>query len=155
MAKDRAISEAFLVNGSTGDPVLYVDYPGRNNALLFDAGELHIRAVTVAGPLRCDNLKTRGRLLVDAARFEAMVRFWEARFDGWVEFKEVQFAECADFRSLHAHEGFLLASCRFHKDFLFRGATVCKKWEADRSRFDGLLDLSKAKLHDFVYLENI
>ena len=40
MAKDRTISEAFLVNGSTGDPVLYVDYPGRDDALLFDAGEL-------------------------------------------------------------------------------------------------------------------
>ena len=42
MAKDRTISEVFLVNGSTGDPLLYVDYPGRNNALLFDAGELGI-----------------------------------------------------------------------------------------------------------------
>src|SRR5438045_4313058 len=41
MAKDhRTISDVFLVNGSTGDPVLYVDYPGRNNALLFDPGEL-------------------------------------------------------------------------------------------------------------------
>jgi ribonuclease Z len=29
-----------LVNGSTGDPVLFIDYPGRDNALLFDAGEL-------------------------------------------------------------------------------------------------------------------
>jgi ribonuclease Z len=28
-----------LVNGSTGDPVLFIDYPGRNNALVFDAGE--------------------------------------------------------------------------------------------------------------------
>jgi hypothetical protein len=114
-----------------------------------------IRAVTVAGPLRCDNIQTRGRLLVDAAHFEAPVRFWEARFNGWVEFKDVHFDECADFRSLHANEGFVLVGCQFHKDFLFRGATVCKKWEADRSRFDGLLDLSKSKLHDFVYLENI
>lgn len=28
-----------LVNGSTGDPVLFVDYPGKNDGLLFDAGE--------------------------------------------------------------------------------------------------------------------
>lgn len=33
-------SEATLVNGSAGDPVLYVDYPDRNNALLFDAGDV-------------------------------------------------------------------------------------------------------------------
>lgn len=36
----RVISDLRLVNGSTGDPVLYVDYPGMNDALLFDAGDL-------------------------------------------------------------------------------------------------------------------
>ncbi|VTR98122.1 MBL fold metallo-hydrolase [Tuwongella immobilis] len=35
----RAFSEIRLVNGSTGDPALYIDYPGLDNALLFDAGE--------------------------------------------------------------------------------------------------------------------
>jgi ribonuclease Z len=39
MQPRRVCSELRLVNGSTGDPALYVDYPGRNNALLFDAGE--------------------------------------------------------------------------------------------------------------------
>ena len=114
-----------------------------------------IRSVTVAGPFRCDGLKTRSRLLVADSRFEGPVRFWEARFDGWVEFKDVHFAACADFRSLHADEGFVLSNCHFAQEFLFRGATVFKKWEAGGSRFDGLLDLSKAKLHDFAYLENI
>jgi hypothetical protein len=114
-----------------------------------------IRSVTVAGTFRCDSLKSRGRLLVADSRFEGPVRFWEARFDGWVEFKEVFFAACADFRSLHADQGFVLSSCQFSGDFLFRGSTVSKKWEAAGSRFDGLLDLSKAKLHDFAYLENI
>lgn len=33
-------SEVTLVNGSSGDPVLYVDYPDRDNALLFDAGDV-------------------------------------------------------------------------------------------------------------------
>ncbi len=35
----RTASELTLLNGSTGDPVLYVDYPASHNALLFDAGE--------------------------------------------------------------------------------------------------------------------
>jgi ribonuclease Z len=35
----RAFSTVQLVNGSTGDPVLYLDYPGSDNALLFDGGE--------------------------------------------------------------------------------------------------------------------
>ena len=39
MASQRVSSEIRLVNGSTGDPMLYVDYPGRDDALLFDAGE--------------------------------------------------------------------------------------------------------------------
>ena len=39
-SEPRTISSVRLVNGSTGDPALYVDYPGRDDALLFDAGEL-------------------------------------------------------------------------------------------------------------------
>jgi ribonuclease Z len=35
----RAFSTVQLVNGSTGDPVLYLDYPGNDNAILFDGGE--------------------------------------------------------------------------------------------------------------------
>ena len=35
----RTATEVQLVNGSTGDPLLFVDYPGRDDALLFDAGE--------------------------------------------------------------------------------------------------------------------
>lgn len=33
------LSELRLVNGSTGDPCLYLDFPGADNAILFDAGE--------------------------------------------------------------------------------------------------------------------
>jgi ribonuclease Z len=39
-SEPRTVSSVRLVNGSTGDPVLYVDYPGRDDALLFDAGEV-------------------------------------------------------------------------------------------------------------------
>src|SRR5262249_15350649 len=54
-----------------------------------------------------------------------------------------------------AHEGFTLTRSRFHGDVLLRGTTVEKKFDAAGSRFEKLLDLSKAKLHDFVYLEGI
>src|SRR5262245_58187734 len=36
----RTFTEVRLVNGSTGDPVLFIDYPGKNDAYLFDAGDL-------------------------------------------------------------------------------------------------------------------
>ena len=39
MTPVRGFSNVTLVNGSTGDPVLYLDYPGADNALLFDGGE--------------------------------------------------------------------------------------------------------------------
>jgi len=39
MPGPRTFQELRLVNGSTGDPALYVDDPGRDNALLIDAGE--------------------------------------------------------------------------------------------------------------------
>lgn len=39
MPAARAFSEVTLVNGSAGDPVLYLDYPGADNALLFDGGD--------------------------------------------------------------------------------------------------------------------
>lgn len=35
----RTFSEIRLVNGSAGDPALYIDYPGKDGAYLFDAGE--------------------------------------------------------------------------------------------------------------------
>jgi ribonuclease Z len=40
MPAARTISELRLVNGSTGDPVLFIDYPGKDDAFLFDSGEL-------------------------------------------------------------------------------------------------------------------
>jgi hypothetical protein len=92
---------------------------------------------------------------VSRSHFEGKCSFWEARFRGWVNFKDCDFASEVDFRSLHAEEGFVLIRCRFAKDVLFRGATVAKKLEATGSRFETLLDFSKAKLHDYVYLEGI
>ena len=39
MPGPRAFQELRLVNGSTGDPALFVDDPGRDNAILIDCGE--------------------------------------------------------------------------------------------------------------------
>jgi ribonuclease Z len=39
MPAARTFSEVCLVNGSTGDPVLFIDYPGKDDAFLFDAGD--------------------------------------------------------------------------------------------------------------------
>lgn len=114
-----------------------------------------IRDVTVKGRLGAANIQTRGKMLFHRCRLEGAVSFWEASFRGWAEFKESEFLGEADFRSFHAQEGFILQRCRCQGDVLFRGAAVSKKWEGMGTRFEGLLDFSKAKLNDFVYLEGI
>ena len=53
MAAARTFSTINLVNGSTGDPVLYLDYPGSTNAMLFDAGENHRLSNAQLGDLEC------------------------------------------------------------------------------------------------------
>jgi hypothetical protein len=116
---------------------------------------VQLNRVTVRGKLGCDNVVCRGRFLVRDCTFAAGTRFWEARFRGWAEFRNCAFAAEADLRSFHAEEGFVVGGCTFAGDVLFRGSTVSKKFEADGSRFDGLLDFSKAKLLDYVYLEGI
>jgi ribonuclease Z len=51
MAHQRALSMIRLVNGSVGDPVLYLDYPGTNNALLFDGGDNYRLSMKQLGDL--------------------------------------------------------------------------------------------------------
>src|SRR5262249_27581997 len=126
-----------------------LDRPKFAKATAFEAGlnltgslllKPAFHSVTVRGPLRCDNTLTRGLCKICNTRFEGPVRFWEARFRGWVDFVECEFLGQGDFRSLHAEEGFTLTRCRFADEFLFRGATVAKKWDATTSRFEGLID---------------
>jgi len=121
-------------------------------SFLFKAGLHHL---TVKGPLACDHMHTRGKFLLANSIFEGQVRFWETRFKGWVDISQCEFKGLADFRSFHAEEGFSLNRCKFAGDVLFRGSTVAKKLDLTTSRFEALLDFSKAKLHDYVYLESI
>jgi hypothetical protein len=116
---------------------------------------VRLRDVTVKGRLACDNVVTRGQLVIANSRFEGPVRFWEAQFRGWVEVKESEFGQDIDLRSIHADQGIVMTGCKCAGDVLFRGATVCKKWDGTGTRFEKLLDFSKAKLNDFVYLEGI
>jgi hypothetical protein len=114
-----------------------------------------LRRLEVEGPFDASNARVRGKFVLESTRFGAKARFWEAQFQGWVTVRQCEFAGEADLRSLHAEQGFVLHGCTFRSCFLFRGSTVEKKFEADRTRFEGLTDFSKAKLHDFVYLESI
>ena len=52
MSRAKFIAELSLVNGSTGDPVLLADYPDRDDALLFDAGDNSVLSLDRLSDLR-------------------------------------------------------------------------------------------------------
>lgn len=111
--------------------------------------------VEIRGRFNARKAKFAGKLVAIKTRFAGPADFWEATFDDWANFKACRFEDSADFRSICAEEGFQFQGCHAAADFLFRGASVSKKAEFNGSTFEGLIDLSKAKLHDFAYLESI
>ena len=111
--------------------------------------------LTVRGSAHFSGACFRANLLLDKCVFHQKVSWWGARLDCWAEFKACEFGQEADFRSLTCDQGLIFTDCTFTKDFLLRGSTLAKKLQLDGSRFEQLLDLSKAKLNDFVYLEGI
>lgn len=111
--------------------------------------------ITVQGFARFDRTTFASGSKFMHCNFEQGAKFWEARFEDWANFVHCRFADLADLRSVTACEGLSFEHCLFQKDFLLRGTSVQKKLDFGTSHFDGLLDLSKAKLHDFVYLESI
>ena len=141
-----------------------LDRPSFNRATVFrgnlDIGnsvlnKVQFARLMVRGDLNATNAEFRGKLGFTHCTFEKKVSFWEAKFHCWSDFKNCTFRGEADFRSIHAGEGFVLTKSTFHENFLFRGSNVAKKFQADGCTFEKLLDLSKAKLHDFCYLEGI
>lgn len=111
--------------------------------------------MTVKGVFDAAFAEFRGKLVFADNTFEQKASFWEAKFRCWADVKGCEFQAEADFRSVHADQGFVLTKSTFHSDFLFRGSSVSKKFSADGSRFERLLDLSKAKFPDFCYLEQV
>lgn len=111
--------------------------------------------VVFTGNARFDGSVCEGSLKFWDCEFTSGCRFWDARIGGWTEFTRCQFKDEADFRSMHVDQGLQFTQCVFTGDALLRGTYVAKKLDFTTSRFEKLLDFSKAKLHDFVYLETI
>lgn len=111
--------------------------------------------VVFSGSARFDGSVCEGSLKFWDCDFTSGCRFWDARISCWTEFTRCRFQDEADFRSMHVDQGLQFTDCVFEGDALLRGTYVAKKLDFTNSRFEKLLDLSKAKLHDFVYLESI
>lgn len=124
----------------------------------FRGAKMHRVDVTkseIGGMVRLDNAKASAAFRIHDSVLKGGIKTWQARFGDWVEFHKSQFVGQADFRSFHADEGFVLKDCRFEENVLLRGSTVCKKVDFSGSWFGCLVDFSKSKLHDAVYLESI
>lgn len=111
--------------------------------------------LNVGGVTRFDGAEFVGAFRISDSRFGGRVRLWNARFGDWVEWRRCEFLDQADMRSFHAEQGVQYEECHFHEDALFRGVTVAKRFDFGNSHFEKLLDLSRSKLHDFVYVEGI
>ena len=115
---------------------------------------LRMDYVEVRGTLTLDNSESHGSLKLNHCQFGS-TRAWDTKFHGWVEFNSCVVRETADFRSCQVDEGLVLKGSTFHADVLFRGMTCAKKLDLTDARCEGLLDFSKAKLLDYVYLEGL
>jgi len=127
-------------------------------SLVFKRTELtlsYLRDCVLHKGFNCESLKVRSKFLMSKCVVKGRLRFWEALFDDWVQFEDCVFEERFDFRSAECAAGLSAHRSRFAGPALFRGAHVALKLELNDSRFEDLLDLSKAKLHDFVYLDSI
>ncbi len=111
--------------------------------------------VQFLGNLRMDNVVTESLCRFVDCEFHGTIRVWEARFKGWLELNKSTFHKKVDLRSFHADEGLQSSNSIFKDDLLLRGSTVSKKLEFSGCQFNALVDFSKAKLHDVIYLESI
>ncbi|MAD61829.1 MAG: hypothetical protein CMH49_10025 [Myxococcales bacterium] len=116
---------------------------------------IHIKQSHFLKNFNVQSSKFNSKVVIQQSIFEGRARFWEAEFKDWFSSIECVFKAKVDLRSAHFDAGFTVPNCHFHDDFLFRGAHLTLKWEGDHARFEKLIDFSKAKLGDFVYLEDI
>ena len=110
---------------------------------------------TVQGGLHMQSTRFEGHARFNRCNFEGPIRGWSAAFNDWLDFNGCTFKEKVDLRSIACLQGVNFDDCNIEADLALRGAEIAKKLNLGESRCNALLDLSKAKLHDFVYLESI
>lgn len=126
--------------------------------LSFKGGEVkgaQFRDVTIKGSFKAQRVQFVSRFQALDVHLAGKAQFFDARFRAWVQWERCEFEDEADFRSITVEEGLVFTGCRFLGDARFRGASVQKKFDLSESRFERMLDLSKAKLNDYVYMETI
>jgi hypothetical protein len=119
------------------------------------AGEIHVAETTVSGPVDLTRLRVARETSLEGVAVDGRLRGWDAEFGSWVNIQRCTFTGLVDLRAIRAAEGVRLVDSHFGDDLWLRGAAVQYRLDFSRSSFAGHVDLSRAKLFDFVYFEGI
>ena len=136
----------------------YIENTVFHSSVSFKLSELyffHMQKSKLHKGFNGESLQVESKFLFSNNVIQERVRFWEASFNDWIQFEDTIFHKRFDMRSSDCKAGLTIHRCHFHDDALFRGMHLAMKWEGNESTFEKKIDFSKAKLHDFVYLEDI
>lgn len=110
----------------------------------------------VEGALRMRDCTINSKFAMRSAGVGQTFDAWDTTFNEWVDFTNIIFNGTADFRSADFDAGLVFTGCKFKGDALFRGASVAKKFAMQKGTvIEGCLDLQKAKLRDYSYLDDV
>lgn len=115
----------------------------------------HLQDCDFSAGVNAELLKARSKFILYRCEFRGRLRLWEATFADWVTFDQCTFHHRCDLRSAILEAGLTMPKSIFKGDALFRGMHLAMKWEAEGARFEKLVDFSKAKLNDYVYLDQV
>ncbi|MEM6691750.1 MAG: hypothetical protein AAF664_20145 [Planctomycetota bacterium] len=115
--------------------------------------------------LKMSKISVEGSLKLASARFEHLVKIEAVKFGGisgfgatfgdWCELREVEVGNNADLRSCQFEQGLVLRDCKIGGELRLRGASFEKKLELNDTCVEKTIDLSKAKLRDFAYFDDL
>jgi hypothetical protein len=114
-----------------------------------------LKDLDVARAFDASRLKVVGKFSLTRARFQGKFRIFDGRFASWLVFDACKFDDLVDLRAIVAETGVEFRNCTFLGDVSMRGASVGQKLDFGASHLDGHVDLSRAKLRDYVYLEDV
>lgn len=111
--------------------------------------------ISSKGPFVLRNCLFTGKVSFEKCAFGDRFDAWDTRFQGWLDLFDSTWEREADLRSATCSEGLVFRRGTIRGSLLLRGTTVQKKFAIEGTEIGGCLDLSKAKLHDFSYLEDL
>lgn len=127
--------------------------------VLFEHCQIALRrpwvGITAKATFAVRSCRFEGKTTFEGCKFHGRFDGWDSRVLGWGDFVRCTWDGECDLRSMHFAEGLVFKGCAFTQDVLMRGASVQMKLAFEQTKLSGTLDLQKAKLHDYTYLDGL